>query len=328
MKFSIIVPVYNVEKYLPQCVESILAQTFNDFELVLVDDGSPDSCPKLCDDYQAKDKRIKVIHKENGGLSDARNAGIKVAVGDYLLFVDSDDYWNSTEVLSSIYKVLSNSHYDVLQFGMQKYYSNSGVLEPAAEQFDFYEKPQTKDYLNKAVAEKRLAISACSTVVLREFLLQNNLFFVKGIKSEDIEWGIRLFSQKPKVFFMKDVFYVYRIAREGSITSTVGFKNLVDYYHILEDSVALIEQKNDESLNALMSYAMYQLTIACALSRKVKLKKAERKEINSHLKKIAKGRITKYTLDSRVKLASKVYKITGYSGMTAVLGFYLKHRGR
>ena len=89
---SIIVPVYKVEKYLSKCVESILSQTFVDFELILVDDGSPDRCGEICDKYALKDKRIKVIHKENGGLSDARNAGIQVAQGEYLAFVDSDDY--------------------------------------------------------------------------------------------------------------------------------------------------------------------------------------------------------------------------------------------
>ncbi|NST07596.1 glycosyltransferase, partial [Enterococcus faecalis] len=91
-KISIIVPVYNVEKYLEKCVRSILAQTFTDFELILVDDGSPDSSGAMCDQFAEQDQRVKVIHKENGGLSDARNAGIEIATGEYLGFVDSDDY--------------------------------------------------------------------------------------------------------------------------------------------------------------------------------------------------------------------------------------------
>ncbi|MBA1325633.1 glycosyltransferase [Enterococcus faecium] len=89
---SIIVPVYKVEKYLRKCVDSILAQTFTDFEVILVDDGSPDNSGKICDEYAEKDNRVRVIHKENGGLSSARNAGIDVARGKYLGFVDSDDY--------------------------------------------------------------------------------------------------------------------------------------------------------------------------------------------------------------------------------------------
>ena len=89
---SVIVPVYNVEPYLDRCVRSILAQSYADWELILVDDGSPDRCPEMCDAYATKDKRIKVVHKSNGGLSDARNHGLNVATGDYVLFVDSDDY--------------------------------------------------------------------------------------------------------------------------------------------------------------------------------------------------------------------------------------------
>ena len=89
---SVIVPVYKVENILHYCIDSILNQTYKDFELILVDDGSPDRCPKMCDDYAKKDSRIKVVHKKNGGLSDARNAGMAVATGEYISFIDSDDY--------------------------------------------------------------------------------------------------------------------------------------------------------------------------------------------------------------------------------------------
>lgn len=93
---SVIVPVYKVEKYLKRCVDSILAQTYPCLEVILVDDGSPDGCPAICDEYAREDRRVRVIHKENGGLSDARNAGIDAAKGKFLGFVDSDDYVHST----------------------------------------------------------------------------------------------------------------------------------------------------------------------------------------------------------------------------------------
>ena len=95
---SIIVPIYNVEKYLRRCVDSILCQSYHNLEVWLVDDGSPDGCPAICDEYAGKDKRVKVIHKKNGGLSDARNVAIDVATGEYICFVDSDDYVASTYV--------------------------------------------------------------------------------------------------------------------------------------------------------------------------------------------------------------------------------------
>ena len=91
-KISVIVPIYNVEDYLHRCVDSIINQTYTNLEIILVDDGSPDNCLKICDEYAKKDSRIKVVHKKNGGLSDARNAGLEIATGEYIGFVDSDDY--------------------------------------------------------------------------------------------------------------------------------------------------------------------------------------------------------------------------------------------
>ena len=95
-QISVIVPVYKVEPYLDRCVKSVLNQTFSDFELILVDDGSPDECPRLCDEWATKDNRIQVIHKENGGLSDARNVGFEASTGEWITFVDSDDWLDAT----------------------------------------------------------------------------------------------------------------------------------------------------------------------------------------------------------------------------------------
>ena len=111
-KISIIVPVYNVEKYLRKCVDSILNQTFKDFELILVDDGSIDTSGKICDEYNLKDNRIKVIHKENGGLSSARNAGLDIAQGEYIGFVDSDD-WIELDMYEELYKICKENDTDV-----------------------------------------------------------------------------------------------------------------------------------------------------------------------------------------------------------------------
>lgn len=112
MKVSIIVPVYKTEKYLRQCIDSILAQTYTNLEVILVDDGSPDNCGTICDEYAVKDRRIRVIHKENGGLSDARNAGIDGATGEYLMFVDSDDYI-APEMIEVLFTALKENDADM-----------------------------------------------------------------------------------------------------------------------------------------------------------------------------------------------------------------------
>ena len=120
MFFSVIVPIYNVEKYLSRCIDSVLSQTFADFELILVDDGSPDNCPEICDEYAQKDRRVKVIHKENGGLVSARQAGVSIAKGDYIFNLDGDDAID-TDALMSAYEIISDTKAEMVSFSYRIY---------------------------------------------------------------------------------------------------------------------------------------------------------------------------------------------------------------
>ncbi len=120
MKFSVIVPIYNVEKYLRACVDSLLNQTFSDFELILVDDGSPDNCPAICDEYAENDSRVKVIHKQNGGVNSARKAGMQAAQGDYIMTVDGDDFVDSG-MLQKVSGFLAEKNYDIVCFGFETF---------------------------------------------------------------------------------------------------------------------------------------------------------------------------------------------------------------
>lgn len=124
MKVSIIVPVYQVERYLRACIESVLCQTHREWELILVEDGSPDRCGVICDEYAKNDARITVMHKENGGLSSARNAGLCRATGEYILFLDGDDFWAEPEGLARLIPQLTS---DVVVFGFSKWYEPNGA---------------------------------------------------------------------------------------------------------------------------------------------------------------------------------------------------------
>ena len=329
MKFSIIVPVYKVEEYLPECVDSLLKQSYDDFEVILVDDGSPDGCPQLCDAYAQKDRRIKVVHKENGGLSDARNAGISAATGDYLLFVDSDDFWNTDQVLCSIADILKEKPVTVVQFGHQKFYQAENRYEQVAPRtLSRYNGQPTEQVLKNLISGGSLMISAWSMAIDAGFLKENQLYFKKGIKTEDLEWAVRLYSYAPTWAFSDEYFYIYRMQRAGSITSTIDFNHLCDYCWIIEDGVERLEKDLQPIQQVMMSYMMYHVLIACALCYRTKLEKKQRKELLGRLKKIAKGRICRYKLDKKVKLASTVYRVGGFGIMAKVLGFYLNHRGR
>jgi glycosyltransferase involved in cell wall biosynthesis len=121
-KISVIIPIYNVEKYLSVCLESVINQTYQNLEIILVDDGSTDACPKICDDYATKDNRIKLIHKKNGGLSDARNIGVKHATGDLISFVDSDDVL-SLYFYEKLINILEENDADIVECGFRKFYN-------------------------------------------------------------------------------------------------------------------------------------------------------------------------------------------------------------
>ena len=329
MKFSVIVPVYKVEDCLPQCVDSILNQDFDDFELILVDDGSPDNSGAICDEYAEKDNRVVVIHKENGGASDARNVGIKAAIGDYLMFVDSDDYWDSTSVFSKVSDILNKTKADLVQFGHKKFFSEDNRITTSTERnLSVYNGYSTKDVLQTLVKTNNLKIAAWAMAVSRKFIIDNGIFFETGKRTEDLEWAVHLYTCEPKWSFIDDVFYVYRTQRETSVTATIDYKHLCDYCWMLEKSLEHAAGCREVVKNALMSYLMYQTLIASAVVFKVKLSKEQKNEIVSRLKAICKGNITKYTLNNKVKLAGCIYRVGGYSLMARVLGFYLNNRGR
>ena len=140
MLISIIVPIYNIESYLRECVESVLKQTYRNWELILVDDGSPDGCPMICDEYTKQDSRIRVVHKANGGLVSARKAGLLIANGDYVMPLDGDDFLD-VQCLDTIVKSLESYSPDVLCFGYYIYYEGQVQLNPIkAERYGLYER--------------------------------------------------------------------------------------------------------------------------------------------------------------------------------------------
>ena len=323
MYFSFVVPIYNVEKYLPQCIESLLNQAFNDYEIILVDDGSTDKSVQICDAYSEKFSNIVVIHKKNGGLSDARNYGIRKAKGKYVCFVDSDDYWEGRYALSDIIELAEKTSPDIIRIGMKQISAADGkvISDPILDFSGFYELNNI-GVLRRFVETGMLKISACSMIIKREFLIKNRLFFVKGLKSEDIEWAIRVYEYTPSwAFYSKNIF-VTRRGREGSITSTVSYEHLVDYLKIVKNTAERLEKnENNDVRFILLSYMMYQELILTALIGTTKMERACRKRLNRNNKLIFKRYVCKYTLDKRVRYASKIYRIFGYDVLQIVLGF-------
>lgn len=330
MFFSIVIPVYNVEQYLHQCIDSILNQTFTNYEIILIDDGSHDSSPVICDEYANQHSNITVIHKTNGGLSDARNTGVKAAHGEYLCFLDSDDYWCEDDALEEYWALLSKAHADILRTGnMISRSSNGTILVDRKTTFSKYSGMNNQQVLTGLIESGNLSISACSLIVSRQFFVRNSLFFKPGIKSEDIEWALRLYQCNPTWTFSDRNIYVYRSGRSGSITSTMDYKHLSDYMTTIEDAITRINNSCDKSLKKpLISYLMYHQLILMGLIGRTKLTDIQKKNLNERCRSICKKYLCKYREDPRVKKTAVIYKCGGYGTLQAMLTFYLNHRGR
>lgn len=220
IKFSVIVPIYNVEKYLCECLDRIVKQSYKNLEIILVDDGSTDGCAKICDRYQEKDNRIKVIHKENAGLGMARNSGLKIATGDYLYFLDSDDFIE-VDMFSKLNCVLNEKKYDYVYFGYKRVDENSSILSehcPIITKDEYYNDSIINDFLPNLISNvpykenMNLNLSSWTSVISKKVVDESSWKFVseRDYISEDVYSYLVLFNHIRSVKIIPDCFYNYR----------------------------------------------------------------------------------------------------------------------
>ena len=214
---SVIVPIYNVEQYLEQCLDSIISQTYSQLEIILVDDGSTDSSGQICDKYARKDERIVVIHKTNGGLSDARNAGISVATGEYISFIDSDDYI-ATDMYNKMIKICEQNHCDIVVCARDNFDEdgNHKVMFQAKKQTIY----TSEEAIEEILLNRNMDSAAWDKLYHKKLFTE--IRYPVGVLHEDLTVTSRVFSAANKIVQIPDVFYQYRI-RKGSITKQ-GFK--------------------------------------------------------------------------------------------------------
>jgi glycosyltransferase involved in cell wall biosynthesis len=210
---SVIVPVYNVEKYLNECVDSILAQTYKNLEIILVDDGAKDNCPRMCDDYAAKYANVKVVHKKNGGLSSARNAGLDLAAGEMVAFLDSDDFFDK-EMFTRLYEKRQESGAQIV-CSCFKSFNGTRNLRKAVD--------CDKQFQGSEIAQEMFlrdtGISACAKIIDRSLI--GDTRFTEGITNEDFLFMLDIYLKGSKIYYMADSFYYYRY-NEASITAVIN----------------------------------------------------------------------------------------------------------
>lgn len=238
---SIIVPIYNVEKWINRCVESLVNQTYKNIEILLIDDGSPDRCPQICDEWKEKDSRVVVVHKKNGGLSDARNCGLKLAKGEYVFFVDSDDYLN----LDSVEKFEAYADDEDMIIGEATVYNNGVIQHRKHTNLQENHLYKGTEIATLAVKKGEWHAEAWINMYRRSFLIDNALFFTYGIFHEDNDLQPRLFLKAEKVKYLQYEFYNY-VLRNDSICGAANIKNRDNLYNIYErwgDLIGTIEDR-------------------------------------------------------------------------------------
>lgn len=250
-RISVIVPIYKVEKYLRKCVDSIIGQTHQNLEIILVDDGSPDDCGAICDAYAAKDSRIKVIHKQNGGLSDARNAGLDIMTGEYVGFVDSDD-WIEPEMYEKLLKNMKYFNADISFGGVSDDLERDGVVK-SVKVSDYGEKTFAE---SKTDAIKRYFLGSWAAWdKLYKASLFDNIRYPKGEINEDEAIVLHLLEQCRKVCYTSEIFYHYmRRQNSGSITMSGFSRKKLAWYNHCKSNLGFVSERYPE----LLPYAKHR----------------------------------------------------------------------
>lgn len=277
-KVSIIVPIYNVEKYLDRCMDSLLNQTLKDIEIIMVDDGSPDRCPQMCDEYAKQDGRIRVIHKKNAGLGYARNSGLEVATGEYVAFVDSDDYVD-TSMYEKLYNQAKASKSDAVFCGLRREYAGPKyVNRQEVAEVTYFEGEDVKnlclDFIASAPGvkqERKYEMSVWHSVYSFNVINQNDIRFLseRDVVSEDLPFQVDFFKVAVKVCFIPDLLYIYCMNNSNSLTATFKFEKFygeIRLFHHLKDVMKQWDPLSYRSKRFLIGY-MRSMAICIAITR-------------------------------------------------------------
>jgi glycosyltransferase involved in cell wall biosynthesis len=255
-KISIIIPVYNVEEYLNRCLDSVINQTYKNLEIILVDDGSTDNSGEICDEYAAKDRRIIVVHKVNGGLSDARNMGIRTSTGNFIGFVDSDDY-----IDKNMYEILFNAiitkNADIAECGFCKVWDNqtitkedSSIITLSIQEFD------TICALKELILSRRFKRTVWNKIYKKELLKDIN--FPLNRINEDEFWTYKVFSRAKIIINIKNVMYFYS-QRNNSITNSNKYLGKMDKFYAYIERLDFIKKNFNNLFIPAQKHLFYYL---------------------------------------------------------------------
>ena len=314
MKISIVIPVYNVQAYLRQCVQSVQGQTYRDLEIILVDDGSTDDSGHLCDVLKAEDPRIRVVHKSNGGLSDARNVGLQHATGEYIAFLDGDDVWLDKDGLRQMVASLEQKTTDILLFRCVDIYPQRQAQRREYD-IEYINTHTAQEVFRRLICTQAFNMSACFQLIRRALLIENNVYFEKGLLSEDVDWSLRLWRYVRHVQATNIPMYGYQ-HRGGSITTSYSIRNLRSYDYIFRKFYDRYQQERMQNNGKASAYwttalgYLAQMYVSCLYGYN-QIARTDRKEAKQILR--ANVHLLKYSLSRKSDRALKCKQIIGLS---------------
>lgn len=319
--FSFIIPVYNVEKYITRCVDSILNQNYKNFEIILINDGSTDNSGTICDEYAKVDKRVRVIHSENKGVSNARNIGIELAKGEYSIFLDSDDFW-CEDKLETIYEKCFNEEIDLLVFNYNKYDEKKKIIsETSCVNFpdNLDEVINGEKFLAKVLEENPLyEWYSWFYAIKTDILIKNDLNFKTNIKYEDVDLMYKIILLADKVSILNENVLNYSINRLGSITNVVKLSTEKDKLEVVKNNIKNVQMMNiDEKLKKLLSNNFSCLYYSSVILLNSINDKLDRATLSLELKEALW--VGKYTTNKSQKVVYYLIKIFGIKAISRLL---------
>lgn len=348
-KISVIVPVYRVEKYLGRCVNSLLGQTLSDIEIILVDDGSPDGCPALCDEFAKKDGRIKVLHKENEGLGLARNSGMSFAVGEYIAFVDSDDYVKS-EMYRTLYEAAQRENADIAMCGLCCIGGIMSAKENDVQNincFDGYTVFDGKEGIDRLMLDisgalpkedqdSRYGFSSVKNIYRKEVLEKNKIRFLseKEVMSEDVFFLLDFLDKCECAVGVPGAFYCY--CRNGQSLSKSYRSDRFEKCRLIIDGInGVLSKRMDESVYKIYTDRLFQAYARAACMQEIQFAPSngiDKKELDRRLKAICNSKRLKTTLKNypwhKLPFTQAAFAFTMRFSLVGLQKFLVKMKGK
>lgn len=322
---SVIIPVFNSEKYITRCLDSVCYQTVKDIEIIVINDGSTDSSPMYVKNYIKKDNRIIYITQNNKGAGAARNLGLSVSKGEFITFIDADDFYSDPCVFERMINLYSkhfgNSHNSFIIFNYKNYYPELELYNNALE-YPILDNIFSKtDLLNKLTRSGIFLASPCFRLIPREFLKTNRIYFPEKNIGEDILWNIELIEHASSIKIFNDYSYIYRKQNMSSASTSITTEKLLKLLQSF-DLISDKYQNHSEISDYILNGMAYQYIIAIGNARRIKA--FNEREIQNQFLKL--NWLLKYDDNPKVRFSAFIIRLFGLNIASRLLSFYITNK--